>query len=227
MNICHQGENQLTATELVVGVSTIDDAVIRLRCDHDQYAQYQEHVINYQPDDLFHGQVLDIDIQTNKDNNVIIDLVRNSTRINVTVKGLPMPSRSHPFTQMDIHFEANNGGYHFTNDIENNCEKYKYMPQAMTADLNNILYFDLYTLKMSYADLNRYDLVIYNNQTDVEFLRADLLNEYINDIAKYKDNQAAVDAEDLFEIVIEVKANMSVEVTVNGWAVQNTGSGVQ
>ena len=203
-------------TSPVVGQTTMNDLLLRLKCQTATLYGEEKEVLDYQPASLFYGSVRNIELVAGAGQKKAgISLQKNSTQIRLTLIGLPLPTRN-PFTQLDLYFESSNGGYAFDNSIDNNNSCITHLAQGTTVDANNRMYTNLYTHRMLKSDPHR--LMIRDNRDNSTYFEADLMKDYILKNPQYT-TQAAIDQEDLFDIVLEFDPYVGVSVTVNGWDV--------
>jgi hypothetical protein len=210
----------------VIGETHIDDMLVRVACNHSSE-------VTFIPATQFHGEALDRSVVAGHANDITIDLVRNSTEIQLTILGLPEPgTRVSPFTQMSLWLNAANGGYDFHNLIEYAAQTMTYREQGTDGATDNALVTSFHTLRMQLKDRNNsnisYKYILWNSQTASVYHTADLLHDYIYKTEGEKYNtQAKIDEVDLFRIKIDLNPYVGVSVTVNDFKVHSTGSVIQ
>ncbi len=214
------------AAALVEGETTLDQLMMHIRSEQKTYLSKQSNVVDYKPCDLFYGSKMQVDLPKGlgKAVKVTIDLKRYSTQIRLIMKGLPLPTRANPYTHLLFHMEVPNGQYDFRDRFETPCSTYTYIAQFANAAVDGTLTMDIYTLKLGFG--RGHNFTIYNTEDDVVYMTADLLEEYIREDSRYN-TQEKVDAEDYFEIVMDIKTNLGIEVWVNGWKVEKSDNEIQ
>ncbi len=211
---------------LVVGETTIDQLMMQLRCEQQSYLSSPAHIVDYEPCSLFYGNKMQVDLPKGlgKAVKVTVDLKKYSTQIRLIMSGLPLPTRANPYSQLLFHMAVPNGQYDFRDNFQAPCNTYTYIAQFANAADDGRLTMDIYTLKLGFDRGHKF--TIYNTEDDVVYMTADLLEDYIRKDPRYN-TQALVDAEDYFEIVMDIKTNLGVEVWVNGWEVGKTDNEIQ
>lgn len=190
------------------------------------------HTVDYIPSALFHGATLPKTIKANADNKITVDLTKNSKQIRLTILGLPLPTRANPFTQMSMWLDAANGGYTFAgNAIESGCPLYTYHGCEMDGGSGNSLVGSIYTfqLKLRESDgvtAKPHRFVLWDSGKDGVYYEEDILHEIINKVAAYN-SQSKIDAEDFFDVEIDLTPNAAVTVRVNGWTVNGYNGDLQ
>ncbi len=104
------------------------------------------------------------------------------------------------------------------------CAPLHYVQHDADEDGNITQTSTIYTLRTMYGD--DHPLSIYNTSKGREFYNADLLRDYIGKVPQYA-TQDAVDAEDEYNITVDVRSNLTATVTVNGWNVGISGNIIQ
>lgn len=222
--LCCSGQAQANAAGPVIGESHIDDMLVRLTANH-------SNEITYKPAKQFHGEAMDQTVLAGGDNDVVIDLVKNNKEIRLNILGLPMPTtRANPFTQMTLWFTGANGGYNFHNVLERDCTMFTYNEHDKDGGAGNSLTASFHTLQLKLKDSSQntstHKYTLWNSETSSAYHTADLLHDYISKVPAYN-TQQKIDAEDLFEITIDLTPYVGVAVTVNGWKVDTSGSIIQ
>ena len=227
--LCNPDDNQDNAKEPVVGKTHIDDILLRLTGNH-------SNEVAFIPATQFHGEAMKQEVVAGQSKDIVIDLVKNSKEIRLTILGLPLPAsrmaiaKADPFTQMNMWLTAPNGGYNFHNIMEQSAILMTYLEQGRDNNTGNSLIGSFHTLQLKLKDKNYnnipYIYTLWNNQTGSVHHTADLLHDYIHKAQAYN-TQAKIDAEDLFDITIELDPYVGVTVTVNGWKVDTSGSIIQ
>lgn len=227
--VAHLDEKEYSvATEPVVGSSTIDNLVVRLKPEEGRSVGVQ-NVIDKEFDYNFFGALSDVSVGVNslygEHRTIEIDLIKNSTEIELTIAGLNEPTtRVATLAPVEMIFTSANGGYEFNNSLERESKIVNYIPQNREVDSEGRLHTAIHTLKLIHDNGHRF--IVRDKDSKSIYFEADLLEDYIRKVPQYS-NQAAIYAEDLFKIDIEVESNMAVEVSVNGWKVISNGVDIQ
>ncbi len=188
--------------------------------------------VDYVPSALFHGSTLPRTISANTDNKINIDLTKDSKEIRLTILGLPLPTRVNPFTQMTMWMDAANGGYTFgSNSIETGCQAYTYNGLDLDGGPGNSMTASIHTFQLKLFEDDGitekpHDFVLWSSEKDGAYYREDILHNIINKVNAYN-SQAKIDAEDLFDIEIDLTPYAAVTVKVNGWTVNGYDGGIQ
>lgn len=215
--LCRPGESHAGATGPVIGETHMDQMLLRVVCA----TTGQRNEVGFVPNTQFHGEAMDQTVVAGTANDVPIDLVKNSKEIRITILGLPLPgTRANPFTQMSMWLDAANGGYNFRNKIESNGYTFTYLEQGKDGGANNSLVASLHTFQMKLQYSHTFTL--WDSEEGSVYHTADLLRDYISKVPAYS-TQAGIDAEDLFDIVLDLHPEMGVSVKVNGWQVEKSG----
>ena len=223
--LCSPGQAQNNATNPVIGITHIDDMLLRLSGNH-------SNEVIFIPATQFHGEALLQDVVAGKANDITINLIKNSKEIRVTVNGLSASSERMAlrdeddlFSLVSMRLSAPNGGYNFHNIMEQNATVMTYSEQNRHIGTGNSLVSSFHTLQLKLKDRNLnnipYGFTIWDGQFGSALHTADMLHDYINQVSAY-DTQAEIDSEDLFDIIINLGANVGVSVTVNGWNVDTS-----
>ena len=219
--VCHKGETAAQMTSPVVGETTREQLLARIKSDTRSYAGGNKLVVDNTASSMFHGSVLNT--RLDQGNNIIlIDLVKNTKDITLTILGMPLPTKANEFPHMQIYLETPNGGYQFDNALETPRDAIAYLIQNITGDKNSQR-STMRTLKLIFGNGNR--LTIWNTETNQVFYSTDIIEDIIRKMAQYS-TQDAVDKEDEFDIELDFSGgvNVAVGVKVNGWNVEG-GSG--
>ncbi len=213
-----------------VGQTTLGELMTLINSEQKTYMSQQCSVVDCKPCDLFYGNKMQVDLPkgVGKAVKVTIDLKKYSTQIRLIMSGIPFPTRAAgPYTQMLFHFESPNGVYDFRDNFAASGNMHTYIAQydSFTGEnAEGTLIMDIYTLKLGYGRGHKF--TIYDTENDKDYFTADLLEEYIRKDPRY-DTQEKVDAEDYFEIELEIRAHAGVDVHVNGWLIGDTQVVVQ
>lgn len=210
---------------LIPGQTTMSDIVVRLTCDTREGYGSQKHYVDYAPSPLFFGRTTQLTLDTGTDNTVTVDLVRNSKQVNLTVVGLPgSGTRSNPYPHIDIYVDSPNGGYDFWNGAEQYGRELTWVQHNAVSGGTDVQASTIHSLKMVYG--NTHTLTIHNAGTGKTLYTADLLEDYISKVPEYA-SQDAVDSEEEFDITVDLRSDLGVSVTVNGWDVGLSGNIIQ
>ena len=177
-------------------------------------------IVDYRPSDMFYGNKFDISlVQERPKETALIDLVKNSTQINLKISGLPLP-----LDKYDVSFYSANGSYDYLNHLNHADPEVTLRYNALdeTTDANDNYYASFNTYRLVFGKENK--LVIWDKTENKLFYTADLLEDFIRKDPRY-DTQAKVDAEDVFNIFISFDTYMRVSVSINGWDVQISNPG--
>lgn len=224
--LCESGLTQNQPVEPVVGETPLDNMTVRMKFETRNSYQSEQHFVDYIPTTQFHGSTEPIEIGKNAHEEITIDLKKNSKEISLTILGLPAPlTRANPYPNMFITMSGANGRYDFQNGFESTDNTLTYVQHDLGGNLaTDTQRSTIHTLQMKYG--NEYKLVLYNTDTNSEFYCTCLLNDCIGKIEVYE-TQEAVDAEDRFDIVLDLRSPLGVKVTVNGWEVEESGNIIQ
>jgi hypothetical protein len=213
-------------TEPVAGVTDMDELLVRLTSatrlnEEGENANY----VDYELGSLYHAIEQNVKISTRTDTRVEMDLHKDTKLINLTVIGLPPATRANPYPYFDITLAAADGGNDFYNEIESPAETMIYVQHGADAGAEpDTQVSRLYCLQM---DIDKsYRMLLYDTSAGEEFFSVDLLSQVLRQIKAY-DEQAEIDAEDVFDVTVDVRSNVAVVVTVNGWDVQIGGGPIQ
>lgn len=210
---------------LVAGQTTMDEIGIRLTCDTRDAYDSQKHYVDFVPSSLFFGQTMQFTLSGNTDRTIGVDLAKNSKRINLTVIGLPdQVTRANPYPHMDIYADSPNGGYDFRNGLEKGGREFTWVQHGAEPGGPDVQVSVIHSLRMVYG--NAHKLTVYNTETGKAVYNADLLEDFIRRVPEYS-SQEMVDAEDEFDIIIDLTSPLGVNVTVNGWDVGLSGNVIQ
>ena len=220
--VCHTGQTQHQLTAPVVGQTMISQLQVGLKHETRTYAELSRQVVDNTPTMMFYGSKLNTRLDQGN-NTVIIDLVKNSKNIALTILGLPGPTRANPNTRMEVFFESPDGEYLFSNNLVGGQGKLAIIPQNITGDVNSQK-SDIPTLKLIFNNGNR--LVIWDVENHNAFYADDILENIIRKIPYYS-TQEAVDMEDEFDITIDLSSPVGAKITVNGWNVEHSGGEIQ
>ena len=219
--ICQYGHAYGASVEPVANQTSLSELLVRLQYDTRNAYTTQKHFVDYVPGAQFHGNTGQLTLLAQANNTVTVDLRKNNKKINLKIIGFPEPeTKANPYTQMDITLNAPNGSDDFWNDPELGGATFCYVQHGATLSAPDTQSSTFYTMRMVFNNGHR--LVIYNTETGREFYSADLLEDYIRKVPAYF-SQDAVDAEDEFDITIDVRSNLGVQVSVNGWNVGISG----
>ena len=178
-------------------------------------------VMDYRPSDMFYGNRLDITlVMERRHETIVTDLVKNSTKINLKITGLPASM----LNQLDMSFYAANGTYNYFNQIDfaNPGTTLKYNALEETIDSNDTYNSSFYTFRLVFDKENT--LILFDKNDNKVFDTVDILNDFIRKNPLY-DTQAKVDAEDVFYIELTYEGYIRVSAKINGWDVQSVNPG--
>lgn len=212
--------------EPVSGETTRDQMLLRLRCRTAAVGEETKNYVDFKENSQYYGES-ELQVLTHKSKAVTIDLIKNTTQINLTLKGLSEETtRSGAFSHIVSIMESPNGGYDFSNRLEQSSTLYTYIQHEVMELEEGTQTSSFQTLKMQFN--NGHYLTIHNQQTDEVIYRVDILEDYIRKVEAYS-TQQAVDATDRFDIVIDMQnvGSLGVRVTVNGWRVNVSGGVIQ
>ncbi len=210
----------------VAGQTELAKMALRLACDsRPGCTGAEKHFVDYAPGALFFGNTAQLALAANKTQTITIDLAKDSKLINLTVIGMTLPTRANDYPHMDISLDAPNGAYDFANNtIEAGCRTYTYVQRNAECEGDATQVSVISSMQMKF---NRgHKLTIYNTETNADFFSVDVLDDIIAKAQAYS-TQAAVDAEDEFDITIDLRSPVGAVITVNGWNVEVNGGDIQ
>jgi hypothetical protein len=185
----------------------------------------QGNFVDQIPGGLFFGDTNLRTLEMGVDNTIVVDLMKFTKQINITVIGLPDAiKRANQWPHIDITLNASNGSYGFGGMPTTDRQPLTYIQHDINSDGDITQTSTLYTLRMMFED--DHTLSIYNTSTGRELYVKDALRDFIRKVPAYS-TQEGVDAEDVFNITIDLRSHLGVTVTVNGWNVGISGSIIQ
>lgn len=193
---------------LVKGVTTMEQFRIMLK------NQVYSEVLS-----LYHGQTCRVESKVAESSEVYnIDLLKNSKKISVRLKGLNnLPQRAQSKTQtsmFDMGITAHNGIYNHENNIPSHSKAIQYKPHT-TTEHDNEGFYDISTLRLMIGQSPM--LRVVNNQTGAEVCHFNIVEAIMKD-PKFK-TQEDIDREDLFQFDFCVNDDLSIAITINGWSI--------
>ena len=183
------------------------------------------------PDDLFAGFTASAVAEINNQKITDIELIKDTknVKVKITVAGLSENTQNIKTGAIsagaeaplfNVYITAQNGRYLFDNSTDPNHGIFKYIP-LKTTQQTNYMEADLKIMRLLLGQSPM--LVIKNNQTS-EILYNENMIKQIALTSQYV-TQKDFDREDqfVFEISLQSKeSNIGVEVTINGWQINNT-----
>ncbi len=215
----------------VAGETTLGEFAVRVRRNTRYLHSDPHNVVDHIPGALFFGGTEPVELEANVDRDIEIPLVKYTNTINLTVIGLPpAATRANPYPNIDINLLSANGSYGFDGEITGDSSILTYPQHDVDGGEPLTQTSTIHTLRPVVG--NDLTLSFYNNDTGAEYYSADILADYIrrtqDEAGNYiYDTQEEIDAEDTFDIEIDMLASVGVTVRVNDYLVNSTGSIIQ
>lgn len=210
-------QNNTLNNSLQKGITDISD--FRAELESITGAENYLYPVNT-PDDLYAGFATDAVSVMDNQNITDIALIKDTKKIKVKI------TSSEPITTpFDIYITAVNGRYLSDNSIDLNHGTLKYTPVNSTVQ-SNYVEADLKIMRLLLGQSPM--LVIKNRETQDVIYNENMINQIL--LTKKYVTQEDFDREDqfIFEINIQSKdSNIEIQVSVNGWKINNINPDIQ
>lgn len=195
---------------LVKGVTTMEQFRIMLK------NQVYSEVLS-----LYHGQTCRVESKVAESSEVYnIDLLKNSKKISVRLKGLnnlPQMAQSKTQTSMfDMGITAHNGIYNHENNIPSHSKAIQYKPHT-TTEHDNESFYDISTLRLVIGQESI--LSVNSSATGDKIFSYDIV-ALIMESPDFE-SQLDLDRNFSYEFDFNVNPDLSVSITINGWLITN------
>lgn len=217
--------------EAVIGQTTLSD--FRIIVNHQLAEMYEEDVILPMDslDDLYYGAFQEsIEVKPNQTTVREVPLIKNTNLLRVTIEGIEHLSgytKASNDSPLEVYTAAKNGRYMYDNSIDEFARVIRYeAPYTIKNDSSIVTEIKVLRLDLEHHTANPVKLFINHKQTKSAVAAIDV----IESILKAKDlrgnylinNQSDLDKEDLFEFKIQINTDLSVNLFVNGWSIQQS-----
>lgn len=165
---------------------------------------------------LYYGIAKRVELEAGDVNVYPIELIKNSKTIRVNFTGIPTiaQSKADQASQYDVVITAANGVYKYDNTIPTATKMVQYRPHTTTESPTGLTY-DSNTLRLMIGQSPM--LRVVNSQTGAEVCNFNIVEAIMRD-PKYA-TQKDIDREDLFQFDFRVNDDLSISITINGWAI--------
>lgn len=204
----------------VVGRTKLNDFALRIKRNTRNELTEKKNYVEVVPGALFFGTSKLETIAPNTSRELVIDLQKHTRRINLTVLGMPPAKTRALYDHMNITLDAPNGSYNFAGGMTNDRDPLTWIQHDVADDGDLTQTSTIYTLRTMFED--NHTLRVHNRSTSLDFYSADLLRDYIRKHPDYR-RQEDVDAEDEYDITVDLRAPLAIMISVNGWDFQHTG----
>ena len=157
---------------------------------------------------VFYGQEMEIEVKANKKREATVDLIKNTKRVRVLIKGLPMENMRAMDDMLDWHcFISSEHGTLSNDNTSTGDNLLQYMPKDQVVD--GVMQCD-YTL-FRLCETVPSSLIV------EEIGGKNLFNRNIVEIILAERPNTDFEIEDEFQITLIFSANMEVTVKVEEW----------
>jgi len=203
-------DESYTLSSFVPNETKLKDALLSLTRANDTITNY--------PTDLYHGALMNVEIQPDVQNNQsqTIDMIKNTKNISVTSVGLPITTRSSA-DDFICKITSINGDYNFDNSIAGDSR----LHYIQDSEINENAHLKSKFVTMRELEDRSTDSRLIITHTEDSSTK-EIFNESLVGLLLPATITGNLDIEDTFDILIEFTAGR-ITITVNGWLIKDSG----